>query len=146
MNIETVTSAHFDQLLPLIADYQRFYQAEPDEDRNRAHFSQFLENHSRGVLFLVRHNEQALGFATLYFPFSSVRARSVCLMNDLFTVETARGKGVARALISHCRDYARTYDFPDLQWNTAQDNLVAQRLYDDLEAQQTSWFTYVLQT
>src|SRR5262249_32270179 len=43
--IETVTAAHLEKVLPLIADYQRFYRTEPDEERNRVHFSQFLEDH-----------------------------------------------------------------------------------------------------
>ena len=146
MTIETVTRAHFERVLPLIAEYQIFYRAQPDEARNRAHFSQFLEDHSRGVLFVALQDEQALGFATLYFPFSSVRARSVCLMNDLFTVESARGKGVGRALISHCRSYAHAHNFPELMWNTEQENFAAQRLYDSLGATRSAWLEYVLAT
>lgn len=146
MTIETVAPAHFEQVLPLIADYQRFYRAEPDEARNRAHFSQFLNDHSRGVLFAAVGDDAIVGFATLYFPFSSVRAHSVCLMNDLFTIEGARGKGVGRALIRHCHDYAQAHDFPALMWNTEHDNHAAQRLYDSLGATRSAWLEYVLQT
>jgi len=39
MHIETVTPATFELILPLIAAYQRFYEAAPNEARNRAHFS-----------------------------------------------------------------------------------------------------------
>ena len=144
MTIETVTPQLFNKVLPLIADYQSFYKAEPDEARNRAHFSQFLEEHSRGVLFVALQDEETLGFATLYFPFSSVRARAVCLMNDLFTAETARGQGVGRALIAHCRDYARAHNFPELMWHTEADNETAQRLYDSFGATRNAWLEYVL--
>ncbi|HVF85538.1 MAG TPA: GNAT family N-acetyltransferase [Abditibacteriaceae bacterium] len=144
MTIETVTTVHFERVLPLIAGYQRFYGAEPDENRNRAHFSQFLDDHSRGVLFAALDSDTVLGFATLYFPFSSVRARSVCLMNDLFTTEGARGKGVGRALVRHCHSYARSHDFPTLMWNTEQNNHAAQRLYDRLGATRSAWLEYVL--
>ena len=146
MTIETVTTAHFEQVLPLIADYQRFYCASPDENRNRAHFSQFLDDHSRGVLFAALDADVVVGFATLYFPFSSVRARSVCLMNDLFITEAARGKGIGRALIAHCHNYAQTHDFPALMWNTEHDNHAAQRLYDSLGATRSAWLEYVLPT
>ena len=145
VKIETVTRANFEQVLPLVAAYQRFYNAAPDEVRNRAHFSQFLDDHARGVLFIAMQNEIAVGFATLYFPFSSVRARAVCLMNDLFTVEAARGKGVGRALISHCRDYAAQHDFPALIWHTEQNNATAQRLYDGFGASKSAWLEYDLE-
>lgn len=145
MIIETVTRANFEQVLPLIAEYQRFYKVEPYENRNRAHFSQFLDDHARGVLFIALQDEIAVGFATLYFPFSSVRARAVCLMNDLFTTETARGRGVGRALIGHCREYAAQHDFPDLIWHTEQNNLAAQRLYDSCGATKTAWCEYDLE-
>ena len=144
MTIETVTPHNFEAVLPLIAGYQHFYGAEPDENRNRAHFSQFLEDHSRGVLFVALDDGAAVGFATLYCPFSSVRARAIRLMNDLFTVEAARGRGVGRALMEYCRHYAAAHDFPTLEWNTAQDNVSAQRLYDALNAKRSAWLNYNL--
>ena len=146
MTIETVTKPHFEKVLPLIADDQRFYRAEPDEARNREHFSQFLDDHSRGVLFAALDADSVIGFATLYFPFSSVRARSICLMNDLFTMEAARGKGVGRALIRHCQSYAQAHNFPALMWNTEQNNHAAQQLHDSLGATRSAWLEYVLQT
>jgi GNAT superfamily N-acetyltransferase len=108
MRIETVTPANFELILPLVAAYQAHFGAEPDEARNRAHFSQFLTDHSRGIQFMALDDDgNALGFATLYFPFSSVRATVDCLMNDLFTLPSARRKGVARALIHRCHQYAK---------------------------------------
>ena len=145
MIIETVTSAHFEKVLPLIAAYQRFYKVEPDGTRNRAHFSQFLDDHAHGVLFIALKDEIAVGFATLYFPFSSVRARTMCVMNDLFTVETARGQGVGRALISHCRDYAAQHNFPNLIWHTEHNNAAAQGLYDSFSATKSAWYEYDFQ-
>src|SRR3954468_17259619 len=107
MQIETVTPDTFALVLPLIAAYQRFYAAAPDEERNCAHFGQFLGDHTRGIQFVALEDGQALGFATLYFPLSSVSARANCLMNDLFTIPEARGKGIGRALIQHCLGYAQ---------------------------------------
>jgi GNAT superfamily N-acetyltransferase len=145
MQIETVTAATFELVLPLIAGYQRFYDAVPDEARNRAHFSQFLEDHSAGIQFVALDEPgRALGFATLYFPLSSVSARVNCLMNDLFTVPEARGKGVGRALILHCLQYAREHDYPSIYWQTAQSNVTAQRLYDSLKTTRSAWYTYTL--
>jgi GNAT superfamily N-acetyltransferase len=145
MTIETVTEATFELVLPLIAAYQRFYEAPPDEARNRAHFGRFLHNHSGGVQFIARADDgRPLGFATLYFPFSSLSAGAYCLLNDLYTVPEARGRGVGRALIGHCARYAGELGFTRISWQTAQTNATAQRLYDSLPTTRTAWFTYTL--
>jgi len=144
MHIETVTAATFELVLPLIAAYQRFYEATPDEARNRAHFSQFLGDHTNGIQFIALDSGAALGFATLYFPFSSVSARVTCLMNDLFTVPEARGRGVGRALIGHCLRYAGERGFSGIWWQTAQSNTTAQRLYESVGASRSAWYTYTL--
>jgi ribosomal protein S18 acetylase RimI-like enzyme len=145
MHIEPVTATTFDLVLPLIADYQRFYRATPDEARNRAHFGQLLTDHTRGILFVALADDgRALGFATIYLPLSSVSARVRCLMNDLYTVPDARGQGIGRALIHHCAAYARDHGYSSIFWQTEQSNTTAQRLYDNLTTDRTAWYTYTL--
>lgn len=146
MNIETVTAATFELVLPLIAAYQRFYAATPDEARNRTHFSQLVGDHSRGIQFVACDaSGAALGFATLYSTFSSVRASRVCLLNDLFTVPAARCQGIGRALITHALAYAVTQGYSGIEWQTAPTNHAAQRLYDSTGAIRSTWHTYSLQ-
>jgi ribosomal protein S18 acetylase RimI-like enzyme len=144
MRIETVTSETFELVLPLIADYQRFYEATPDEARNRAHFSRLLGSHAEGIQFVALDDGGALGFATLYFPLGSVSARVNCLMNDLYTIPAARGKGIGRALILHSLAYAKEHGFSSIYWQTAQSNARAQRLYESLPATRGAWYTYTL--
>jgi ribosomal protein S18 acetylase RimI-like enzyme len=145
VRIETVTAATFEAVLPLIADYQRFYRATPDEARNRAHFGRLLTDHNAGIQFVALDDEgRPLGFATLYFPLSSVSAQVRCLLNDLYTVPAARGQGVGRALIAHCLAHARALGYTSIFWQTEQSNTTAQRLYDSLPTTRTAWYTYTL--
>lgn len=145
MTIEPVTAATFDLVLPLIADYQRFYRATPDAARNRAHFARFLDDHTAGIQFLARDDDgRPFGFATLFFPFGSVAAGARCPLNDLYAVPAARGRGVGRALIRHCAGYARSRGFASISWQTEQSNAIAQRLYDSLPATRAAWYTYTL--
>ncbi len=147
MQIETVTAATLEKVLPLIAEYQMYLQAQPDEARNRAHFSQFLTDHSRGIQFVALDDKgNALGFATLYFPFSSVRACVDCLMNDLFTLPAARGQGIGRALVQHCHHYAQTHGYDGLHWITEKTNVPSQRFYAAIGAKYSEWYEYVLPT
>ena len=146
MQIETVTAQTFERVLPLIAGYQRFYKAEPDESRNRAHFGRLLDVHDAGIQFVALNEPgQALGFATLYFPLGSVTPGVACLMNDLFVVPEARGQGLGRALILHCLSYAKAHGFAKIHWQTALDNHTAQRLYDSLPTTRSGWYTYRLE-
>jgi len=84
-----------DALLPLIADYQRFYEAETiDEERNRAFFSRFVSPSEDGMLLGAWRDGELLGYACLYWSFTSVVPAETVLMNDLFVVPAARGGGV----------------------------------------------------
>jgi GNAT superfamily N-acetyltransferase len=145
LQIETVTAANFEQVLPLIAAYQEFYRVQPNETRNRIFFSRFLGGQGGGIQFLARDDSgAALGFATVYSRFASVRAEIACLMNDLYVIPAARGRRVGRALIEHCRQYARDCGARELVWLTEQANRTAQYLYDRCSATRTAWYRYGL--
>jgi GNAT superfamily N-acetyltransferase len=132
-----------DDLLPLIAGYQTFYGAEPDVERNRQFFSRFLHPSSEGLLLGAWMDGALVGFATLYWFFSSTKAAESVLMNDLFVREDIRGAGIGRALINRALDEARGRGAAHLEWFTAPDNLVAQRLYDSMTgAQASTWRAY----
>jgi len=146
MEIHPVQADTLDLLLALFADYQRFYRATPDEARNRAFLTRLLADPSLGAQYLAIEETRPLGFATLYHPLSSVSARPYCLLNDLYVVSGARGRGIGQALLQRAREHAATHGFAVLSWQTEQSNVTAQRLYDQLEATRSAWFTYSLPT
>jgi GNAT superfamily N-acetyltransferase len=145
LEIAPVTVEEFDQLLPLIAAYQRFYKVqEIDEERNRAFFRRFLAPSEDGLLLSARRDDRLVGYACLYWHFSSLEACESVLMNDLYVVEETRGEGVGRALIEASAEVAREREVPFVEWSTAPDNETAQRLYDSTGAERTEWFSYEL--
>ena len=98
--IEVVSLNNIDEVLPLIRQYQEFYQvADSSDSRNKKFFSQFGERNPAGCQFLYRHKNSVAGFATLYFTHSSTQAAKVAVLNDLFTVPEMRGRGIGRKLI-----------------------------------------------
>ena len=133
MQIETVTAQTFERVLPLIACYQRFYKAEPDEARNRAHFGRLLDDHAAGIQFVALDEAgKALGFATLYFPLGSVTPGVACLMNDLFVAPEARGRGIGSALLEAAADYGKRAGALRLVLSTEVGNTAAQTVYERL--------------
>jgi GNAT superfamily N-acetyltransferase len=142
MEIAPVSAAQYEELLPLVADYQRFYGAEPDTERNREFFRRFLEPSDDGLLLGARDGDGFLGYACLYWHFSSTRATEAVLMNDLFVVAEARGEGVGRALIEASAEVARRRGARILEWSTEPGNATAQRLYDSTGAERSEWVSY----
>ncbi len=148
LQIVAVSGENLDELLDLMEDYQRFYKVEDiDRDRNRRFFSRLLDRPEESLQFIACRDGRAVGFITLYFPYSSTRAATYALMNDLFVSQGARGEGIGRALIVKARDIAYARGFAKLTWMTAQDNQAARHLYDEFEGvSKSAWLEYELPT
>lgn len=145
MRIEPITEGQFERLLPLIAAYQRFYEAEQiDEGRNRAFFSRFIAPSDDGMLLGAWREDELCGYACLYWHFTSLVPAETVLMNDLYVDQGARGEGVGRALIGASAAVARERGAHHLEWATAPDNKTAQRLYDSTGAERSTWIEYEL--
>ena len=141
--IEAVSKDNLTEVLPLIREYQEFYKvSEISDDRNSDFFAQFGESSSAGCLFIYREAGNVVGFATVYFSFTSTIAAKVAVLNDLYTLPNCRGKGVGRQLIEHCRKYAAENGAARLQWVTAPDNEQAQKLYESLNTGKSTWHFY----
>jgi GNAT superfamily N-acetyltransferase len=145
LEIAPISAEEFEGLLPLIAAYQRFYEVEEiDEERNRAFFRRFLAPSEDGLLLGARREGTLVGYACLYWHFSSLEAVESVLMNDLYVSEEARGLGVGRALIEATAEVARERGAAFVEWSTAPDNHTAQHLYDSIGAERSEWLSYEL--
>jgi GNAT superfamily N-acetyltransferase len=145
LKIEPIAEAQLDALLPLIAAYQRFYEVEEiDDERNRAFFSRFLAPSEDGTLLGAWREANLVGYACLYWTFTSLVPAEIVLMNDLYVETADRGEGVGRALIEASAAVARERGAHHLQWVTAPDNETARRLYDSTGAERSEWIEYEL--
>jgi GNAT superfamily N-acetyltransferase len=143
--IASITSAQFETLLPMIADYQRFYEVEDiDGERNRSFFARFIDPSEDGSLIGAWDGDRLLGYACLYWHKSSLSAADTVLMNDLYVDADARRLGIGRALIEAAAEIARSRGAHSLEWSTAPDNHTAQRLYDKTGAARSEWVEYEL--
>jgi hypothetical protein len=62
--IEPITPVQLNQLLPMIAEYQRFYEVEEiDEERNREFFARFVAPSEDGMLLGACRDEELVGYA-----------------------------------------------------------------------------------
>lgn len=130
--IERATLADLDALASLFDAYRVFYAKPSDPETARAFLRERLANGESVILLARDANGNALGFTQLYPCFSSVSARSLWILNDLFVVASARRRGVARALIERARQHAVKTGAVRLTLQTAHDNARAQALYESL--------------
>lgn len=145
--IEPVSEKNIDEVLPLIRAYLEFYKvADISDVRNRKFFSQFGTSNPAGCQFVFRESGVVVGFATIYFSFTSSITAKVAVLNDLYTSPDHRSKGIARQLIEHCRNYAASNGSARLQWVTAPDNEPAQKLYDSMQTAKSIWHFYTYNT
>jgi GNAT superfamily N-acetyltransferase len=71
-----------------------------------------------------------LGLTHYLFHRSTTAIEPVCYLQDLFTAEAARGRGVGRALINLVYEQAQLAGSSRVYWQTHQTNLTAMQLYD----------------
>ena len=144
--IAPIEVEQLEQLLPMIAEYQRFYEVEEiDEERNREFFARFIAPSENGMLLGAWREDELLGYACLYWHFTSLVPAETVLMNDLFVAASARGQGIGRALIKASADIARQRGAHHLEWAAAPSNKTAQRLYDSTGAERSTWIEYELE-
>lgn len=146
LRIKPVEEADLDQLLPLVADYQRFYQVDNvDNVANRHFFSRFARDSKEGIQHLAVISGEAVGFSTLYFGYCSIAVAPVATLYDLYVLPQQRGTGIGKALIENATAVARKRGMQQLVWFTAPDNRKAQRLYDGVGAVRSEWIQYTME-
>src|SRR4051812_50198872 len=75
---------------------------------------------------------QLLGLTHYLFHRSTTAIEPVCYLQDLFTGEAARGKGVGRALINGVYEQAGFSGSPRVYWQTRETHPTAGQLYRKL--------------
>jgi GNAT superfamily N-acetyltransferase len=146
--IEPVREQDLGALLPLMRRYCDFYGARPSDADLLALSRALIVDHEREGLQLLARAESgaAIGFATILWTWSTLRAARVGLMNDLYVEPSARGAGVADELIAACADRCRSRGAAALGWQTAKDNHRAQAVYERTGARREEWLEYTLPT
>jgi GNAT superfamily N-acetyltransferase len=144
--IEPVQEADLPDLLPLVRGYCDFYGVAPDDDSLLALCRALIADpEHEGVQFLARDESgRALGFATVFWSWSTLDAQRIGVMNDLFVAPEARGEGVAESLIEACRQRTEDHGAGRLSWQTALDNHRAQAVYERVGAVPSRWLDYSL--
>jgi GNAT superfamily N-acetyltransferase len=134
--IRPLAPADYDQWLPLWDGYNAFYgRSGPTAlplDATRATWSRFFSPAEPMHALVAESDARLLGLVHFLYHRSTTSIPPVCYLQDLFTAESARGRGVATALIRAVYDEARRAGASRVYWHTHETNLTAQRVYNAL--------------
>ena len=145
IEIRPARTDEIEEMLPLIRAYCEFYETEPDDDGLRKMFEMLINDPGQGAIFIARDGGSAVGFATLDWKWSSLKAARLGYLEDLFVDPEARGRGIADALIEVCARRCRELGMPAMQWLTAPDNHRAQKVYNRARADAGTYLEYDLE-
>ncbi|HEV2708872.1 MAG TPA: GNAT family N-acetyltransferase [Edaphobacter sp.] len=116
--------------------YNAFYgrnaeTALPDEVTNTT-WSRFFDADEPMHALVAERAGELLGLAHFLFHRTTISLAPTCYLQDLFTIEAARGKGVGRALIEEVYRQAKYAGSSRVYWQTHETNATAMKLYDQL--------------
>jgi GNAT superfamily N-acetyltransferase len=132
--IRPIERADQPRWLPLWDGYNAFYgRSGPTAlaaDITRATWTRFFDPAEPVHALVAARGAELIGLAHYLFHRSTTLLAPVCYMQDLFTAEAARGRGVGRALIEAVYDRARSGGSTRVYWQTHETNATARALYD----------------
>lgn len=143
--VREVSAADFERWRPLWEGYNAFYgragaMALP-ETVTRITWARFLDPAEPVHALVADRAGELLGLAHYLFHRSTISIPPICYLQDLFTVEHARGRGIGRSLIEAVAARAREAGAERLYWQTHESNQIAMRLYDAL-AERSGFIVY----
>jgi len=145
VTVRAVDQSDFETWLPLWHGYNAFYgrsgaTALPDEITRRT-WARFFDGYEPVHAFVAEDEGRLVGLVHYLFHRSTTAIAPVSYLQDLFTTEDARGRGVAHALITAVYDAAARAGAERVYWHTHETNATAQRLYDRV-AERSGFIVY----
>ncbi len=104
-------------------------------------WSRFFDAYEPMHALLAESSGRLLGLAHFLFHRSTISIGPNCYLQDLFTAEAARGKGVGRALVDQVYRDAAAAGAGRVYWQTHETNVQAMRLYDKV-AEKSGFVVY----
>jgi GNAT superfamily N-acetyltransferase len=134
LDIREILRSNYDGWRPLWDGYNAFYgRSGPtalSEEITQVTWERFFDAAEPVSAVVAEESGRLVGLAHYIFHRSTTRVRDVCYLQDLFTDERARGRGIGRSLIEAVYERARSAGCSRVYWQTQSTNLAGRALYD----------------
>ena len=131
---------------PLWDGYNAFYGRNGanalSSEITEATWQRFFDPNEPVFALVAEADNRLLGLAHYLFHRSTTRVELTCYLQDLFTVETERGRGVGRSLINGVYQQAKVAGIKRVYWQTHESNAAGRSLYDKV-AKHLGFLVYV---
>ena len=145
LSVRFVVREDYEQWLPLWDGYNAFYGRSGatalSPEITRMTWARFFDAYEPVHGLVAESDGQLLGLTHYLFHRSTTAIEPVCYLQDLFTSNAVRGKGIGRALINRVYEQARLAGSSRVYWQTHQTNLTAMQLYDKV-AERSGFVVY----
>jgi GNAT superfamily N-acetyltransferase len=132
--IRFVAREDFPQWLPLWEGYNRFYgrfgATALSDEITQMTWERFFEDGEPVHAMVAEENGHLVGLVHYIFHRSTISISPTCYLQDLFTKDTMRGKGIGRKMITAVYEQAKHAGLTRVYWHTQDDNFTAMKLYD----------------
>jgi GNAT superfamily N-acetyltransferase len=143
--IRPIEHADFPQWKVLWDGYNAFYGRKDatalPEEITRMTWSRFFDAYEPVHALVAEQAGQLLGLVHFIYHRSTISIAPTCYLQDLYTFESARGKGVGRALIEQVYTLAKEAGSSRVYWLTHETNETAMKLYDKV-AEKSGFIVY----
>jgi GNAT superfamily N-acetyltransferase len=134
ITVRPIQQADFPQWKPLWDGYNAFY-GRKDETALRPEITQitwqrFFDPQEPVFALVAEADGRLVGLTHYLFHRSTTRVELTCYLQDLFTAESQRGRGIGRALIQGVYEQARSAGLSRVYWQTHDTNAAGRLLYD----------------
>jgi len=96
----------------------------------RVTWRRFFDANDPVFALVAESGGRVVGLAHYLFHRSTTRIELTCYLQDLFTAESERGRGVGRALIHGVYERAKAAGSRRVYWQTHESNAAGRLLYD----------------
>jgi GNAT superfamily N-acetyltransferase len=145
INIRALAPDDYARWLPLWDGYNAFYGRSGPTALPAAvtatTWARFFDANEPVHGLVAENGGELIGLTHYLFHRTTTTIAPLCYLNDLFTSEAARGRGVGRALIEAVYTQARQAGAPRVYWQTHETNTTAQALYDKI-AERSGFIQY----
>jgi GNAT superfamily N-acetyltransferase len=143
--VRPVAREDYDRWLPLWDGYNAFYGRHGatalDPAITATTWQRFFDTDEPVHALVAEEDGQLLGLTHYLYHRSTTAIAPICYLQDLFTSEAARGKGVGRALIESVYARAKVVGASRVYWQTHETNATAMQLYDRI-AERSGFLVY----
>ena len=134
MRVRAIRRDDYPAWRPLWDGYNAFYGRKGEtalpQDITETTWRRFLDPDEPVFALVAEDQARLVGLVHYLFHRNTTRVENICYLQDLFTLEAQRGRGIGRALIEAVYEQARSAGVKPVYWQTHESNSAGRLLYD----------------